>query len=96
MPAAATQCRNIGANRTTAGGHAKFAPGPAVPAPDCPSNEALYWNSSITSPILIWTFKAAARKKNMDMYQRIAFIIVVVSGAAILAYCAAHDILGEK
>ena len=26
------------------------------------------------------------------MYQRIAFIIVVVSGAAILAYCAADDI----
>ena len=25
------------------------------------------------------------------MYQRIAFIIVVVSGAAILAYCAADD-----
>ena len=53
MPAAATQCRNIGANRTTAGGHAKFAPGPAVPTPGCPSNEALYWNSSMTSPILI-------------------------------------------
>ena len=30
------------------------------------------------------------------MYQRIAFIIVVVSGAAILAYCAADDILGKK
>ena len=28
----------------------------------------------------------------MDMYQRIAFIIVVFSGAAILAYCAADDI----
>ena len=31
-------------------------------------------------------------KKTMDMYQRIAFIIVVVSGAAILAYCAADNI----
>ena len=30
-------------------------------------------------------------KENMDMYQHIAFIIVVVSGAAILAYCAADD-----
>ena len=58
--------------------------------------QALYLDLSIPSSILIWTFKATARKKNMDMYQRIAFIIVVVSGAAILAYCAAHDILGEK
>ena len=34
--------QHLGADRTTAGGHAKFAPGPAVPAPSCPSNEALY------------------------------------------------------
>ena len=55
--------QHLGADRTTAGGHAKFAPGPAVPAPSCPSNEALYLDSSIPSSILIWTFKAAARKK---------------------------------
>ena len=29
--------QHLGADRTTAGGHAKFAPGPAVPAPSCPS-----------------------------------------------------------
>ena len=56
--------QHLGADRTTAGGHAKFAPGPAVPAPSCPSNEALYLDSSIPSSILIWTFKAAAVPKH--------------------------------